>query len=134
MLDLHERTRIGEAAFNRRDFEGAVAFCKPDAVWDASPVGLGVYEGREAVRGFFEDWLGSYEDFEQDSIEFSDLGSGVTLEVKRQRGRPAGSSESVELRFALVTAWTDGLVARIMTYTNIDEARAAGERLAKERG
>jgi ketosteroid isomerase-like protein len=131
--ELSERVRLGEQAFNRRDFDGAVVFCKADAVWDASPVGLGVYEGRDAIRGFFEDWLGSYEDFEQASTEFCDLGNGVTFDVKRQRGRLAGSSEFVELRFAVVMIWMDGSIERMLTYTDIDQARTAAERLAEER-
>ncbi len=132
--NLRERLRLGEDAFNRRDFEGVVAFCKADAVWDASPVGLGIYDGRDAIRGFFEDWLGSYEDFEQVSTEFRALGNGITLELKSQRGWPRGSSQFVEIQLALVTTWTDELVERIMTYTDIGEARAAAERLAQERG
>lgn len=132
--DLEARTRLGEAAFNHRDFEEAVTFSKSDAVWDASPVGLGIHEGREAMRAFFEDWLASYEDFEQVSTEFREFGNGVTLDVKRQRARLVGSNESVEIHFAAVTAWTDGLVERIITYTDIAEARSVAERLAKERG
>jgi hypothetical protein len=30
--------------------------------------------------------------------------------------------------------WEDGKIARITNYTGIDEARAAAERLAQERG
>jgi hypothetical protein len=33
-----------------------------------------------------------------------------------------------------VTLWTDGLIERSSIYTDIDEARAAAERLAEERG
>jgi hypothetical protein len=30
--------------------------------------------------------------------------------------------------------WEDGLIVRVTNYTDIDEARAAAERLAEERG
>jgi hypothetical protein len=45
-----------------------------------------------------------------------------------------GSSGSVQLRYASVAEWIDGLIARNATYTDIDKARADAERLAQERG
>jgi hypothetical protein len=51
-----------------------------------------------------------------------------------QRGRPEGSSEFVELRLAAVAILREGLIERFATDTEIDEARAAAERLARERG
>jgi hypothetical protein len=66
--------------------------------------------------------------------EFRDLGDGVTFGVLFQRGRPAGSSGFVELRAAMVATWTDRLIERVTVYANPDEARAAAERLAEERG
>jgi hypothetical protein len=49
-------------------------------------------------------------------------------------GRPLASSVDVRLRFASVAEWTNGLIVRIRNYTDIDEAHAAAERLAEERG
>jgi hypothetical protein len=51
-----------------------------------------------------------YEDHEQVIEEFGDLGTGVTLGVYNQRGRPAGSSGFVALRYAMVGVWKDGRV------------------------
>jgi hypothetical protein len=34
----------------------------------------------------------------------------------------------------MVLIWSDGLILRVTTFTDIDEARAAAERLAQERG
>jgi ketosteroid isomerase-like protein len=63
--DLEEAFRRANAAVGRRDIDSGLTAYRPDAVWDASMTGVGVFEGREAIRGFFEDWLGSYEDFEE---------------------------------------------------------------------
>ena len=132
--DLVELGRRNNDAFNRRDFDAALAMYTPDVVWDLSPTGAGVFEGRDAIRGLWEDWFGAYEDWEQVIEEFHDLGNGVALAVLLQRGRPAGSSGFVELRYASVAlARADGLAERIMIYTDIDAARAAAERLAEER-
>ncbi len=116
------------------DMDEAVGFYAPNAVWDASPWGMGVFEGQAAVRGFFEDWLSSYSGIEWTAEEIRDLGNGVAFAVIVQKGQVAGSSGSVQLRYGAVTEWVDGLIVRNTTYTDIDEARAAAERLAEERG
>jgi len=116
------------------DVEAALSFYAPDAVWDASPWGMGVFEGKAAVRGFFEDWRSSYSGIERTAEEIRDLGNEVTFAVILQRARVAGSTGSVQLRYASVVEWRDGLIVRNTTYTDIDEARAAAERLAGERG
>jgi ketosteroid isomerase-like protein len=114
--------------------DAAAGFYAPEAVWDASPWGMGVFEGKAAVRGFFEDWSASYTGLEWKAEEILDLGNAVTFAVILQQGRVAGSSGSVQLRYASVAEWRDGLMVRNTTYIDIDEARAAAERLAQERG
>ena len=76
----------------------------------------------------------AYEEFEWRSEEILDLGNGVVFVVSRASGRPVGSTGRVELRVAIVAVWEEGLIMRTTGYDNIDEARAAAERLAKERG
>jgi ketosteroid isomerase-like protein len=100
---------------------------------DASQGGF-VIEGREAIRDLLNDWIGSYDDYDQELEEFRDLGNGVSFPLLHQRGRPKDSSGSVELRYAGVAKWAEGLIVRLTTYSDIDEARAAAERLAEERG
>ena len=116
------------------DLEAALSFYAPHAVWDASPWGMGVFEGQVAMRGFFEDWRSSYAGIERTAEEIRDLGNGVTFAVVLQKGRVVGGSGSVQLRYASVAEWIDDLMVRNTTYTDIDEARAAAERLAEERG
>jgi hypothetical protein len=53
--------------------------------------------------------------------------------VAHQKARPVGSEGFVELHYATVATWTDGLITHVMTYLDIGEARAAAERLAEER-
>ena len=50
------------------------------------------------------------------------------------KGRPVGSSSEVRQRTAGVTVWAGGLIERVTFYLDIDQARAAAERLAEERG
>jgi ketosteroid isomerase-like protein len=69
-----------------------------------------------------------------DVEELVDLGDRVTFVVFVQKGHPAGSDGEVRDRMAAVTEWVEHLITRMKMYTDIDEARAAAERLAKERG
>lgn len=118
---------------SRRHLDAIMTIWAPHGVWDMSPMGMGVFEGQAAVRGFYEDWFASYEEYELEAEENLDLGNGVGLRVLVQKGRPVGSSGEVELRYAAVGIWEDGKVVRMRNYTDIDEARAAAERLAQER-
>jgi hypothetical protein len=49
-----------------------------------------------------------------------------------RRSRPRSSGE-VRLRSGVVGEWVDGVIVRVTIYPDIDEARAAAERLAEER-
>ena len=125
--------RLTEAG-NRRDLDAMIAFYAPDGVYDMSPVGMGVFEGQAAARGFIEDWWASYEEHEFEAEETLDLGNGVIFDVSLQKGRPVASIGYVQLRYAIVVVWAKGLIERVTLYDDIDEARAAAERLAAERG
>ena len=118
-------------AVDRCDVDTVVGFHAPDAVLEAA---VGRFEGVAAIRGFIEDWLANYEEFAVTLEEVRDLGNGVTFSVIRQQGRLVGSSGQVQLWHAAVDVWVDGVVARAITGPDIDEARAAAERLAEERG
>jgi ketosteroid isomerase-like protein len=96
--DLEEAIRRLTEAANRRDFDGGLAMYSQDAVVDNTPIGAGVFEGREAIRGFFEDWGVSSDYFEQALEEVHDLGNGVTFGLFLMRGQLAGSSGFVETR------------------------------------
>jgi ketosteroid isomerase-like protein len=131
--DLEERLRRSAEAGNRRDLDGVLSVYASDALWDNSAAGVGIFEGLEEIRGFIEDWWGSYEEFEIEAQEVRDLGSGVTFAVFHQRGRPMGSSGEVEIRSGSVGLWAGDKLVRVINYPDIDEARAAAERLAEER-
>jgi ketosteroid isomerase-like protein len=133
--DLVERLRRFNEAFNSRDVNRAITFFWPDATWDASVIGLAAYEGHAAIREFFEEWQGSYAEFSLNRLEeVTALGHGITFAIGILTGRLKGASGELQLRWALVAEWAEGLIARAMAYTDIDEARAAAERLAEERG
>jgi ketosteroid isomerase-like protein len=135
--DLEDVLRRSLEAVNRGDFDAALSAWAPDGVLELTPLGFGLLEGgpvigHEAIRKLWEDMRGAFEDFESASEEFHDLGGGVTFGVMVLRGRPRGSDGLVETRAGVVTTWRDGRIARATNYTDIDEARAAADRLAEE--
>ena len=131
--DLVELTRRAIDPANRRDFDAMMSFYAPDAVCDMSQVGLGIFEGSAAIRSFFEDWIGAYEEFENQPEEILDVGEGVVSSVIRQSARPVGSTGHVWVRYGGVLVWAAGVIEQFTTYADIDEARAAAERLAESR-
>ncbi len=132
--DLVELTGRALEAGDRLDFDAMLSFWGPDPVWDMSPIGLGVYEGAAAIRGFFEDWIATYEDWKTEPVEILDLGGGVVFVLLLQDARLVGSRRHVSLRYASVVVWENAMVLRTTNYSDIDEARAAAQRLAEERG
>ena len=106
----------------------------PDALWDLSDAGLGSFEGVEAIRSFLADWFGSFEDYRVDVEQAIDLGGGVIFVIDKATGRPAGIDASIEQRRGWVVRWSNGKLMRAASYLDLDQARIAAERLAKERG
>ena len=132
-LDLVRLARQGYEAMSRGDVDAVMSLFAADAVYDASAAGLGIFEGAEAVRGFVEDWRRSWEDYRYEEEELLDLGHGVVLSVVRESGRLVGGKGRVEQRVAHLTTWTNGKIESFKAYPDLDEARAAAERLAQER-
>jgi hypothetical protein len=117
----------------RRDFDAALGFFGPDPQWDMSAMGMGTFNGPVAIRGLLEDWTASYNEWEIAFEQPLDFGSGVVLASFLERGRPTGSTGSVQLRYAAVGQWAGDMILRVATYSDIDQARAAAEQLADER-
>jgi ketosteroid isomerase-like protein len=134
--DLVELARRFFEAGNRRDVDGLMAFCAPDALMDGTRTIIDAWRGRAAIRGLVEDWMGGYAEVEWALEEPVDLGNGVVFARVRQAGRPVGSTGYVRQCEGWVWVWVDDLIASLTFYpeADIDEARAAAERLAEERG
>lgn len=102
--DLVELARRAFAAGGRRDFDAVLSFYAPDAVWETPNGGVGPFKGALAIRTFMEDWTGTYEDYR---LEVEELGC--------------------------IAVFVGGLISNLTLLLDPDEARAAAERLAKER-
>jgi ketosteroid isomerase-like protein len=131
--DVVELTRQAFEAGRRHDLDGATRFYAPDAVWDLSDGGFGTFEGVAAIRGFLEDWWGTWGEHVAELQEIVDLGHGVMFVAVWDYARPAGSDGHVEQRMGWVLLWVRGMVERVTVYRDVVHARAAAERLAESR-
>jgi hypothetical protein len=91
------------------------------------------FEGRTAIRGFLEDWLGMFEQYETKPDEILELGHGVVFVTNCLTARLPGSDAGLRMRDAHVYEWVERMIVRVTLDTDIDQARAAAERLAEER-
>ena len=130
--DLVEITRLGWKAAAGGELG---VHSSPDIVVDTAGYGMGTFAGRNAAEGFLKDWTSAFEALAIDPDEVLDFGNGIVLTVYHQEGRPVGATNAVRVRSASISVWVDGLIVRITLYpeAEIDEARAAAERLAQER-
>ena len=127
--------RWDEASRGEFDLVIGGAEYAPDAVLDTAGYGMGTFAGRDAIRGFLSEWINSFDDLKMRADEMLGIGDTIVLIVYHQEGRPLGGTNYVRVRSAIVEEWEDGMLARSTIYTEaeIDEARAAAERLAEER-
>lgn len=125
--------RLGDAV-TAGDIDAMMGFFAPDAVWDFNAWGIGTFVGVAAIRSFAEDWLGNWDDHSVVAEEIVGLGSGVVFMSYRETARPSGAAAHVNQRRGHAALFVQGKVARITTYLDPDQARAAAERLAQERG
>jgi len=132
--DLAEIRRWAEAD----SYEEFAAFIEryyaADAVWDMGDVGLGPFGGLAAILVFLKEYWSMWEEHHHYLEDTVYLGHGVGYAVIREDGRMKGSDAPVEARNAWVSIWDHGKVVRNTLYTDVDQARAAAERLAQERG
>lgn len=115
--------------------EEEMSFYGPNPVYDVSPMGIGVFQGRTAIRRFLADWMSSYEGYQEDMEEVVDFGNGVAFAAVRESGRPTGGATDTRTHstYGFAIVWIDGKIARITAYPDVNEARVAAERLAEER-
>jgi ketosteroid isomerase-like protein len=118
-------------ATNARDFERAMRLYAEDVVLVVDSdafLNSGTFEGREAVGGWFADWLTSYERGYHFNIEEArDLG-GVVLLVASHGGRGRSSGAEVHGQTGYLYGLCDGKIARVELYAGREEALDAAGR------
>jgi ketosteroid isomerase-like protein len=133
--DLVELTLSRLEAMDRDwDLDAVMRIFAPDVVSDMSVTGLGSHEGVAAVREFIEGYWATWEDHHHYVEVIRDFGHGVVYVALWEDGRLVGSSTPVEQRNVTAQEWAHGKIIRVTTFVGRRKARAATERLARERG
>jgi ketosteroid isomerase-like protein len=129
--DLVEMIRHVFETFSRRDLEASASYFAPDAVWEGFEVAI----GRERIQALWEDYARSAGDLQIELKDVVDYGHGVLLAITNHTGHPQRSEHEVRGREAYVYECSGGLIDHVTPFPgDIDEARAAAERLAESRG
>jgi ketosteroid isomerase-like protein len=118
------------AATNERDFEGVMSFYADDVELIAREpwVLTGHFEGREAVGGFFADWLSAFDDDARfDVRECRELPNGDVLLVAEHHARGRASGVEVHRMVVWVYGLEAGKIRRVEGFASREEAlEAAG--------
>jgi ketosteroid isomerase-like protein len=129
--DPVELVRRQLEALDRGDRDGVMCDVAEDGILEGRALG-DFFQGRAAIRDFLEEWYGAYEELKYELEQVSHLGGGVVFAVVSQNGRPVGADGHVRQREGWVYLLVGGSIARV-TIFDVDEGRAAAERLAQER-
>ena len=120
-VELHRRLN---ATFNARDIEGALAVCDREIEFHSlfAAVGGAHYSGHEGMRRYFADIDDAWGDELRIEPEaYFDLGEH-TLAFYVARGRGPQSGAEVEMPYAQVVRWRDGLIAYYKAYARREDA------------
>jgi len=128
--DLVECVRSMFEAAEREDFDAVLDFYVAQAVWRGT---VDDAEGVPAIRELWVSYFSAFEELRLILDDVVDFGKGVILAAQRHVGRLVGGVALAERR-AFVYVFVDGRVVWVRDYADIDEGRAAAERLAEERG
>jgi ketosteroid isomerase-like protein len=130
--DPVELTHRGYASLNRRDLDAFVGLLARSCVYDLSRFDLGTHRGPEAIRGFYEEWIGPLYEYGVEVDDIKDLGNGVIYAF--QVGHRGSSPHlSLELEGGVVGVWEGGKLARMTVYPDSQEALSVAEDLAAQR-
>ncbi len=120
MIDALRRTF---AAFNRGDFDAAVAIAHPEIEF-VPPGGQAPLRGAAAVRAWMEP-----DAFEEQRIEPLDFRVQGNKALVRQHAQARGAGSGIELDIENWTIWTfddDLLVTRLESFLPHEESEALG--------
>jgi ketosteroid isomerase-like protein len=93
--------------------------------WGLDP---GVFRGKEAIRTWLRNWIGTWDDYEAEAYEYLDAGPCVVVE-QIQRGRNKRTGLPLNARHWNVFTLANGKIVSWRMYQTRDEAlEAAGLR------
>ena len=127
-----EIVREAAAAFNRGDLDAWLEYLADDIDHRAVEGALddhGPIHGKDALRVYMEDWVGTFDNFRSEAVELIEAGEDKVIAVTRISGRAKLSGVEADLTYAALYTIRDGKVARGREYWTKEQAlEAAGLR------
>jgi ketosteroid isomerase-like protein len=107
------------------DLEGALADLPQDFEWVVPGFpGSQVARGPDATLDFFRDWIDQWEELRVD-WELEQSSPDTVFAIVDMHGRGRASGVPVELRFAQIWSFREGVPVRMDFYNDLDEGRRA---------
>jgi hypothetical protein len=97
-----------------------------DFVWELTAMGLGRHEGKDAMKRFYLEWTGSYEEWFIQPGKIEELSEEVVVNAVRQGGRLHGSEGNLILDYGQLGVWDGERLKLAANYWTFEEARADG--------
>jgi ketosteroid isomerase-like protein len=122
---IQELDEMYRRVWEHRDLDAAFAGLPDDFEWvvPGHPDGA-VHRGPDAVNEFFRDWIDQWDEPESE-WRLEEAGPDTVLAFTTTRGRGRASGVPVELSFAQVWTFRDGVPLRMVLYGDPDKARRA---------
>jgi ketosteroid isomerase-like protein len=111
-------------AFSRRDIDAMMELFAPDAVVrDRRAVGWGEFDGRDAVRAYYEGLFDNTEELDEDMTVASADGDVVIAPCKaRARLTGAAQNDVMTFDYVLKVRVADGLIEELEIYEDLEAA------------
>jgi len=118
-----DKTREYMEAYNRRDFDAAVASFHPEVDWVLPAMQESdSCKGPEEIKRFWEGLDETFEEFQLEPVEFVDAGDKVAVRLRYYgRGKGSGAELDSEM-YHHVGTFRDGVMVRIEYVTSWEEA------------
>ncbi|HEV7584842.1 MAG TPA: nuclear transport factor 2 family protein [Solirubrobacteraceae bacterium] len=123
-----EIVRDSWRAFADRGLDGLAEFWDEAINWRAiegAVDDVGEMQGAEAMRGYLQDWLDTFEDITSVPTELLEAGDDRVVAVLHVTGRARLSGVTAELRYAIVYTLRGGKIVRGREYASRQEALEA---------
>ena len=120
-----ETLRRGYEALNRGDVEAVLQMCDPDIECELPEGGItaGTLRGHQALKGFLEGWIESFEVFRLDPERFFDSDDRVVVFLHTS-GRGRGSGLEMNARPAHVWTIKSGKAVRVQVFADSEREAA----------
>ncbi|HEX2127986.1 MAG TPA: nuclear transport factor 2 family protein [Solirubrobacterales bacterium] len=128
--DNVETVRAATAAFNRGDLDVWLEYFADEIDYRAiegAPDDRGPMHGKEAIRAYAQDWLGTFDKFRSEPVELIKAGEDTVVAVTRISGHAKLSGVETNLTYAALYTVRNGKIVRGREYWTPAEAlEAAG--------